>query len=459
MKYERIISLPLKNVEIDLNKKIGPFEWWRQALGQGGINSLPLPEKVIWGIKKLKPRMVRIFIQEFFNIYPAHGYFNWDKLDLYMDALSQIGAEIVACITIKPPVLFPQVDQTVWRPNNIQEWQNVIYELVKRYSVDKKIVTYWEIGNETDIGEYGGCPYLIKNVKDYIEYYKFTMEPIRKAFPSAKIGGPAIANFEDKLFFEFIEECYHSNIQLDFISWHCYNDDPEKHKSLIVRAKKYLKKFGEKRPEMLVTEWNKMFDEVSIQELSQMSRRAASVAAIITAMMEAEVDWSFYYHIWDQIFYPEEFRPFYKDLTIMIKHWNEIPHRFGLFGVGGEVRPQYFVYQMLSRMGEERVETYSEDPDLWVNAAMSERQITIMIANYNVKASEDKIAILRFKHVPKGCKELLVYRIDGEKRWSDDLELLPVEHREIGIIENYNLSLHIYCPADSVNFIILKNKK
>ncbi len=235
--------------------------------------------------------------------------------------------------------------------------------------------------------------------------------------------------------------------------------DPEKHKNLIARAKRYLNKFGEKRPEMLVTEWNKMFDEVSLQELSQMSRRAAAVAAIITAMMEAEVDWSFYYHIWDQTFYPEEFKSFYNDLTIMIKHWNEIPHRFGLFGVAGEVRPQYFVYQMLYRMGKERVEAYSEDTDLWVNAAISEEQITIMITNYNAKGSEDKIAKLHFKHVPRGCKELLVYRIDGECRWSDDLELLPVEYREIDIIENYNLSLHIYCPADSVNFIILKNKK
>ncbi len=39
----------------------------------------------------------------------------------------------------------------------------------------------------------------------------------------------------------------------------------------------------------------------------------------------------------------------------MYIHWNEAPHRFGLFGEGGQVRPQYFVYQMLSRMGEERL--------------------------------------------------------------------------------------------------------
>ena len=39
----------------------------------------------------------------------------------------------------------------------------------------------------------------------------------------------------------------------------------------------------------------------------------------------------------------------------MYKHWNEAPHRFGLFGENGKARPQYFVYQMLSRMGEEKL--------------------------------------------------------------------------------------------------------
>lgn len=65
-----------------------------------------------------------------------------------MDALARTGAKVVASIDIKPNILYPAINQAIWKPNNIEEWQNVIRQLVKRYSVDKPIVTYWEIGNE-----------------------------------------------------------------------------------------------------------------------------------------------------------------------------------------------------------------------------------------------------------------------------------------------------------------------
>jgi hypothetical protein len=40
----------------------------------------------IWGDN------IRIFIQEFFQVYPEHGRFDWSRLDRYMDALAKTGA-------------------------------------------------------------------------------------------------------------------------------------------------------------------------------------------------------------------------------------------------------------------------------------------------------------------------------------------------------------------------------
>jgi hypothetical protein len=77
------------------------------------------------------------------------------------------------------------------------------------------------------------------------------------------------------------------------------------------------------------------------------SHRAAHTAATILEMDDAGVGRSFYYHVWDQTNYSFEFERFFTDPVIMTKHWNEQPHRFGLFGVNEEVRPQYFVFQML----------------------------------------------------------------------------------------------------------------
>jgi hypothetical protein len=162
---------PVIEVAVDLADE-GPLQLWRHSIGHGGINPLPLPDRVVKGTAKLKPRLIRIFIQEFFQIYPEHGRFDWSRLDPYMDALARTGAKVVAAITIKPKPLFPKVDQAIWRPNDVAQWQRVIAALVRCYSVDRRIVTYWEIGNETDISEHGGCPYLIRNAGDYATYYR-----------------------------------------------------------------------------------------------------------------------------------------------------------------------------------------------------------------------------------------------------------------------------------------------
>ena len=54
--------------------------------GRGASTASRSPARVIEGMRKLKPRLVRIFLQEYFNVYPAHGVFDWGKLDAYMDS-------------------------------------------------------------------------------------------------------------------------------------------------------------------------------------------------------------------------------------------------------------------------------------------------------------------------------------------------------------------------------------
>ncbi len=49
-------------ISIDAQEAIGPFEAWRHTFGQGGISRQPLGEKVIRGAKKLRPKLIRIFL-------------------------------------------------------------------------------------------------------------------------------------------------------------------------------------------------------------------------------------------------------------------------------------------------------------------------------------------------------------------------------------------------------------
>jgi beta-xylosidase len=453
-------ELPSVHVTVDAHAALGRLEMWRHSIGQGGISAAPLPERVVKGVKKFEPRLIRIFIQEFFRVYPQHHRYDWSRLDLYMDAMSKTGAKLVAAITIKPQPIFPKVDETIWRPGDVGEWQRVIAALVRRYSVEKPIVTHWEIGNEPDIGEEGGCPYLIQRPHDYAEFYKLTIAPIVATFPQAKVGGPAVADALGELSSGFIAECASAHARLDFVSWHVYSDNPTTHAQAVRRYRKLLSdKFSQaNRPELFVTEWNKSFEPISVEEAAYQPRRAAAMAASILALTEEGVDRSFYYHLCDQMWRAEDFRPFFRKLDLMSLHWNQMPHRFGLFGVDECARPQYFVYQLLNRLDGQRAAASCDAEDVHVLAARDLRSdnASVLLVNYGLPTSQDRIATVRFAGLKRGNKRLSTWRIDRSARWSSDrLELLPAEERDVQTAGEF--SCQIYSPADSVSLVVLKS--
>lgn len=449
-------AMPGADVHTDLATDHGPLEAFRHALSVGGINPSPIPDRAVEGARKLHPQLIRVFIQEFFSIYPEHDRFDWTKLDPYMDALDRTGAKVIAAITIKPRPLFPAINASIWRPNDIQEWQRVVAALVRRYSVERQLVTHWEIGNEPDIGESGGCPYLITDPADYLEYYKMTTQAILHAFPQARVGGPAVADAGGNYLPEFIRLCREQKVRLDFISWHLYSDDTRAHAKLAEKYATLLSNFPGTRPQMLVTEWCKGFDPISIEEEAFNPRRAAMTAAAVIAMSDARVDWSFYYHLNDQPARWDDFKPFFSDPGIMYHHWNELPHRFGLFGVSGEVRPQYFVYQMLSRLPATRLAVRCDQQDLHALASKGPDRVALLLSNYGLPTSRDYIATLRFTGVPAGPKRLVIYRIDRAASWSEKrLEMIPIETRDIDARGDF--TCQTYCPADSVMMAVLKS--
>lgn len=59
--------LPVASLDVDVRADEGPLELWRHGVGHGGVNSDPLPGRVVAGAAKLRPRLVRIFIPEFFR--------------------------------------------------------------------------------------------------------------------------------------------------------------------------------------------------------------------------------------------------------------------------------------------------------------------------------------------------------------------------------------------------------
>ena len=342
---DRFTDMLRHKLIIDWEEDLGPVDLRNHSTGIGGIHSMPAPLPVVEAIAGLKPRLIRIFLQEFFYIYPDHGVFDWSKMDAYMDAVHAMGADIMATICIKPKVLYPVVDETIWMPNDIKEWQDVIRALVSRYSKDKPYVTHWGITNEMNIGEYGGCPYLIKNPGDYFEYYKITSEPIREVLPGVKVGGPHYAGIQDgpEYLARFVELCSQNNIKLDFTCYNMYSNDPVEHKNGARAIRDAVSKFNPDI-ELYITELNiGISEEVSLEEKAYDPKRAACLAATILEFHEdGALDGSFQYHTYDQWNDPREFAPFYAITRYMAHHWNDQPHRLGLLDLNGNTRPQYF---------------------------------------------------------------------------------------------------------------------
>jgi len=453
--------MQMKNIKanIDFSEEIGNVDFKsRHLLGIGGINPAPVPKKAIEGTARLKVKLIRIFIQEFFFVEKDGGELDFSALDKYMRSVNATGADIMASICIKPKSLYPVVDETIWKPNDIGRWQHIIGEMAKRYSVDNKYVTHWAVANEINIGEWGGCPYKIESAADYFEYYKMTIDPILKAYPEAKVGGPSYAGLDDKIcgwFDEFIGLCKKENIRLDFISCNNYSDNPEHHIKPVMRIKETVDKH-DGAIEMYMTELNVGLGGLSIEERAYSPQRAAGLGAILCDFhRQAKFANTFQYHLYDQFCDPNDFKPFYAKTRYMAEHWNDSAHRLGLFDEYGKPRPQYFLYDMLYAMAEREVcaKTEEDCKNLRIIASRNDRCNTIFLTNYNPESTEELTMSFRFKNAREGIANMRVCRIDEDMMWDDEsFELFSAENRTVYIHEDFHFD--VYVPSDSVVMII-----
>ena len=108
--YATAFADPLE-VTVDFFKPDGAWDMPALALGQGGLQGDPMIAPHIKELKQRRPRTVRLFLSEYYRIYPAHGVYDFTKLDRELEAVVATGARPTLAVAIKPPVLFPVVDQ------------------------------------------------------------------------------------------------------------------------------------------------------------------------------------------------------------------------------------------------------------------------------------------------------------------------------------------------------------
>jgi xylan 1,4-beta-xylosidase len=165
--------------------------------------------------------------------------YDWTLVDKILGTYVKAGAKPFVEIGFMPKALSTRPDPyvPVWQPGekfdryyvgwsyppkDYDKWGELVYQLVK-HSVEKygksEVETWdWEVWNEPNISYWHGTP------DEYDKLYDYTAAAVKRALPSARIGGPGSTGPGDAkaaaFLKQFLEHCDKTAAPLDFISYH-----------------------------------------------------------------------------------------------------------------------------------------------------------------------------------------------------------------------------------------------
>ena len=160
------------------------------------------------------------------NVYTedAQGkpVYDWTIVDRIFDTYLQRGLKPYAQIGFMPQALSvkPEPYQHEWRPGlpyneiytgwahppkDYKKWAELVYQWVKhcvdKYGKAEVERWYWEVWNEPNIAYWQGTPEEFRKLHDY------AVDAVRRALPTARVGGPDTAGGGGEFLKAFLEHC------------------------------------------------------------------------------------------------------------------------------------------------------------------------------------------------------------------------------------------------------------
>ncbi len=129
-------------------------------------------------------------------------------------------------------------------------------------------IDYWEIWNEPDGSNNmwsfnGGVndrdPKNNRNAERrdlFVEFFVKVLKRLKSEFPDLKIGGPALCSMREDWFRPILKACKAAGVRPDFLSWHCYSNDPDRMFKMVDAADKMCKEEGFDGLEFIINEWH-----------------------------------------------------------------------------------------------------------------------------------------------------------------------------------------------------------
>ncbi len=437
-------------LKLNLHDTTGPLELDRIAsLGQGGLSEEPMWAKRAAEIRDLHPRIIRLFIQEYFDLLPAAGRYHWDKLDESVDLIRKTGAMPLMNIDFKPKVLYPIINEKIVDPASYTDWEQLIYNLVRHYKGRGSGIRYWEVANEPDIGEDGGCPYLF-TPENYTRYYQHTAAAILRADPDARVGGPALAGWRSPILPALLAFCSAGRAPLHFVSWHIYNSDPVRIRATIDGVKELLARYPSLHPETILDEWNMALTDPPTDPRFQ----PCFLTEAVYQMKAAGLDYSCYYHIRDYHVDRERFAQFMSPAGagLMARWWNRATQWDGLLDFQNRVRPSYFAFKLLARLTGERIRLDSNDAAVHGLATWDPNLLVynVLLWNYSTTPTQADLMV-------EGASSDLTLRqvvLDATASSDDEnIRLKPIPARKL---KQGDMHLHVDLASYGVTFLALE---
>ncbi len=307
-----------------------------------------------------------------------YSFFNADRI---IDFLLSIGMRPFVELSFMPTAL-ASGDKTVFSyrgnvtpPSDYPSWGELIRRLVRhwadRYGRDEVRRWYFEVWNEPNLPSFWAGTQV-----QYFELYRHTVEAIKGVDAEFRVGGPATA--ANAWLPEFLDFCEHNHLAADFVSTHHYPNDPlwseaqDTESELAGGQRGILREWvREARRQvgnlpLLYTEWNASSNpRYPRQDEPYAAAFVVKTVLEVSAYVEAYSFWTFT-DIFEENYFPS--LPFHGG--------------FGLLTLHGIPKPTYRAFELLHRLGEERlsVEGGHETVDAW--AVSKGNHLTVVLTNH-----------------------------------------------------------------------------
>ncbi len=260
-------------------------------------------------------------------------------------------------------------------PADLAAWAGLVHRLathwVDRYGSAEVRRWYFEVWNEPNLPAFWAG-----TQEDYFALYRHTALALEEVDADLRVGGPATA--ANAWLPDFLDFCEREKLPADFVSTHHYPNDPlwsvaqDTESELAGGRRDAMREWarearGQARGKpLLYTEWNASSNpRYGRQDESYAAAFAARTALQASEFVDGYAFWTFT-DIFEENYFPS--LPFHGG--------------FGLLTLHGVPKPVYRAFELLHRLGEERlpVEGRHDTVDVW--AVRRPGSLTVLLTNH-----------------------------------------------------------------------------